>query len=176
LELIISLSAAAMEKTDNGPVRGFLNFNRRAAGTMIRKATRSDLPRILEIRHAVRENRLLNPASIASVGPITEWIFGNSTFWVWDEDGIIHGFSAADPRDGTIFALFVHPSHERRGIGRALLPPACEILRASGHATATLTTEAGTRAERFYRIDGWNEIGRQDDGQIIFQRSLLKSE
>jgi len=55
-----------------------------------------------------------------------------------------------DPRDGSIFALFVHPNYERRGIGRALWPLACEILRASGHAAAMLTTEPSTRAERFY--------------------------
>jgi hypothetical protein len=42
-----------------------------------------------------------------------------------------------------------------------------------GHATAVLTTEAGTRAEHFYRTDGWTEVGRKEDGQIIFQKSLL---
>ena len=36
-----------------------------------------------------------------------------------------------------------------------------------------LTTEAGTRAEHFYRTDGWTEVGRKEDGQIIFQKSLL---
>jgi GNAT superfamily N-acetyltransferase len=148
--------------------------------TVIRKATRADWPRISEIRLAVLENRLSNPASIAavgiaSVGPVTDWLFDNSTFWVWEEDGAIQGFSAGDPRDGTIFALFVHPAYERRGIGRALLPLACEVLRAGGHATAKLTTEPATRAERFYRMDGWIEIGRQDDGQIVFQKSLMKS-
>jgi len=140
--------------------------------TMIRKATRADLPRISEIRLAVQENRLSNPVSIASVGPVTDWLLDNSTFWVWEEDGAIQGFSSADPRDGSIFALFVHPSYEKRGIGRALLPLACEILRASGHATAKLTTEPATRAERFYRMDGWIEVGRQDDSQIVFQKSL----
>jgi GNAT superfamily N-acetyltransferase len=83
------------------------------------------------------------------------------------------GISAADPRDGTIFALFVHPSYEGRGVGRALLPLACDLLRESGHATATLTTEPGTRAEQFYRRDGWTEVGRQEDGQIVFRKSLL---
>jgi GNAT superfamily N-acetyltransferase len=137
---------------------------------MIRKATRADGPRISEIRFGVRENRASNPAVIES---LTDWLFDNSTFWVWEEDGAIQGFSAADPRDGSICALFVHPSYERRGIGRALLPLACNILKESGHVMAVLTTEAGTRAERFYRIDGWIEVGRQEDGQIIFQKSLL---
>jgi GNAT superfamily N-acetyltransferase len=137
---------------------------------VIRKATRADYPRISEIRFAVRENRLSNPGSI---GPIVDWLFDNSTFWVWEEDGAIQGFSAADPRDGSIFALFVHPSHERRGIGRALLPLACDILSDAGHVTATLTTDPATRAEKFYRMNGWTEIGRQDDGQIVFRKSLL---
>jgi GNAT superfamily N-acetyltransferase len=136
---------------------------------MIRRATRADYPRISDIRFAVRENRPGNPAVIES---LVDWLFDNSTFWVWEEDGAIQGFSAADPRDGSICALFVHPSYEGRGIGRALLPLACDTLKASGHAMAVLTTEAGTRAERFYRADGWTEIGRKDDGQIIFQKSL----
>jgi RimJ/RimL family protein N-acetyltransferase len=97
------------------------------------------------------------------------------TFWVWEEEGTIQGFSAADPRDGSICALFVHPLYERRGIGRALLPLACDVLKESGRASAVLTTEAGTRAERFYRTDGWTEVGRKENRQIIFQKNLLSS-
>jgi GNAT superfamily N-acetyltransferase len=142
---------------------------------VIRKATRADAPRISEIRFAVRENRPANAAVIAVIAKLVDWLFDNSTIWVWDEDGAVQGFSAADPRDGSICALFVDPSYERRGIGRALLPFACNVLKESGHATAVLTTEAGTRAERFYRTDGWTEVGRKEDGQIIFQKSLLGS-
>lgn len=109
-----------------------------ADSTMIRKATRADRPRISDIRFAVRENRASNPALIES---LTDWVFDNSTFWVWEEEGAIQGFSAADPRDGSICALFVHPLYERRGIGRALLPLACDVLKESGHATAVLTIQ-----------------------------------
>ena len=140
---------------------------------MIRKATRADYPRISEIRLTVRENRLSKPDSIE---PLVDWLFDNSTFWVWEEDGTIQGFSAGDPRDGSICALFVHPSHERRGIGRVLLRLACDTLRESGRVKATLHTEPDTRAERFYRMDGWIEIGRKDDGQIVFQKSLSRVE
>jgi GNAT superfamily N-acetyltransferase len=139
---------------------------------MIRKGTRADSARISEIRFAVRENRPANAAVIAVIAELVDWLFDNSTIWVWEEDGAIQGFSAADPRDGSICALFVHPFYERRGIGRALLPLACDVLKQSGHATAVLTTEASTRAERFYRIGGWTEVGRKEDGQIIFQKSL----
>ena len=138
---------------------------------MIRKATRADRPRISEVRLAVREN-LLSAASVNKVETTANWIFENATFWVWEEAGAVQGFSVADPRDGTIFGLFIHPDYEGRGLARALLPLACEDLRAAGFAAATLTTGAGTRAERFYRTNGWQEIGRQDDGEIIFRKAL----
>ncbi|HEY7297905.1 MAG TPA: GNAT family N-acetyltransferase [Xanthobacteraceae bacterium] len=138
----------------------------------IRKATGADRQRISEIRFAVRENRPSNPALIER---LVDWLFANSTVWVWEEDGVIQGFSAADPRDESICALFVHPCYERRGIGRALLPLACDVLKDSGYTTAVLSTEAGTRAERFYRTDGWTEVGCKEDGQIIFQKNVWGS-
>jgi len=136
---------------------------------MIRKATTADRPRISDVRLAVRENVLSNPGKIEQTAL---WIYENSAFWVWEQDGAVQGFSAADPRDGTIFALFVHPDYEGRGIGRTLLPLACDELRAAGHSVATLNTVAGTRAERFYREDGWTEVGRKEDGQIVFRKPL----
>jgi GNAT superfamily N-acetyltransferase len=138
---------------------------------MVRNAVRADYPRISEIRRSVRENQLAT-SKYAAVDRTADWIFDNAAFWVWEEDGAIQGFSAGDPRNGEIFALFIHPSYEGRGIGRTLLPRACQFLRDSGYMAATLTTEPGTRAERFYRRDGWTEIGREDDGQIIFQKAL----
>lgn len=138
---------------------------------MLRKATLADRPRITEVRLAVRENRL-SAASQTKVDRTADWIFENGTFWVWEEAGAVQGFSVADLRDGTIFGLFIHPDYEGRGIGRVLLPKACEDLQAAGFSAATLTTGPGTRAERFYRTDGWQEIGRQADGQIIFRKPL----
>ena len=58
--------------------------------------------------------------------------------WVWVEDGQILGFWAGDPRDGSIWALFVDPANEGRGIGRALLALACDTVRFAGFDTATL--------------------------------------
>jgi GNAT superfamily N-acetyltransferase len=138
---------------------------------MIRKATRADRPRISEVRLAVHENQL-SATSVSKVEATADWIFENATFWVWEEAGAVQGFSVADPRDGTIFGLFVHPDYEGRGLGRALLPLACEDLRAAGFTVAVLTTGPGTRAERFYRENGWEETGRKDDGEIIFRKPL----
>ncbi len=138
---------------------------------MIRKATLADRPRISEVRLAVRENQL-SAASAGKVETTADWIFENATFWVWEEAGAVQGFSVADPRDGTIFGLFIHPDYGGRGLARALLPLACEDLRAAGFAEARLTTGPGTRAERFYRTNGWEEIGHQDDGEVIFRKAL----
>jgi GNAT superfamily N-acetyltransferase len=138
---------------------------------VIRKARPADRARITEVRNAVRENGL-DLAHVGQVADTARWIYDNGTFWVWEEDGAVQGFAVADIRDGTIFGLFVHPDYEGRGLARALLPLACDDLRAAGFARARLTTGAGTRAERFYRRDGWNEIGRQEDGEIVFEKLL----
>jgi ribosomal protein S18 acetylase RimI-like enzyme len=137
---------------------------------LIRKATREDVPRLFEIRGAVRENRLGDPSRVTVA--LCEWFIENSAFWLWVEDGRVQGFSAADPRNGSIFGLFVDPAYEGRGIGQKLLPLACETLREAGYRSATLVTEPSTRAERFYRRDGWIEIGRENDGQIIFRKEI----
>ena len=138
---------------------------------MIRKAAIADRPRITVVRNAVRENRL-SPGNVTKVDETARWIYDNGTFWVWEEEGAVQGFAVADTRDGTIFGLFVHPHFEGRGIGRALLPLACSDLRQAGFSTAKLTTDSGTRAERFYRANDWKEVGRQENGEIIFEKRL----
>lgn len=136
---------------------------------MIRVATRADLPRISEIRGTVRENVLSNPAKITDT---VAYLIDRDGFWVFETDGHIHGFSSADPRDGSIFALFMGPASEGRGIARGLLAAACGHLAAAGHNRVWLTTGAGTRAERFYRQQGWTETGRTPDGEVRFEKVL----
>jgi GNAT superfamily N-acetyltransferase len=136
---------------------------------LIRIAGRADLPRIGEIRMAVHENRLSHPAKIVDT---VEWLIDRDGFWVFEEAGEILGFSSADPRDGSIFALFVDPPFEGRGVGQALLDRACDALARAGHGKAWLTTGTGTRAERFYGLNGWQPTGRTDNGQIIFEKVL----
>lgn len=136
---------------------------------MIRVATRADLPRISDIRLAVRENVLSRPEKIVDA---VEYLIDRDAFWVFEDADGIHGFSSADPRDGSIFALFMDQASEGRGIARPLLAAACDHLARAGHAKAWLTTGTGTRAERFYRHQGWQQTGRTDDGQIIFEKAL----
>ena len=136
----------------------------------IRRAHLEERPRITEIRLAVRENQLLDPSRVTDAD--YHWFAENPGIWVWEEDGRILGFSAADTRDGSIWALFIDPDHEGRGIGRRLFAKACGVLRASGHRTGSLTTEPGSRADRFYQAAGWKVMGTSDRGERIFHGVL----
>ena len=136
----------------------------------IRRARPEERPRITEIRLAVRENQLLDPSRVTDAD--YQWFSDNPGIWVWEEDGRILGFSAADTRDGTIWALFIDPKHEGRGIGRALLAKAFEVLRAAGRHTATLGTEPGSRADRFYRQAGWKPLHVDKRGEQVLRLDL----
>jgi GNAT superfamily N-acetyltransferase len=136
----------------------------------IRRANHADIPRIHEIRSQARENRLSDPAAVTPEDIV--WFIENPGIWVWDEGGRLKGFSAADTRDATVWALFVDPAHEGEGVGRALFQAALDTLRDAGHRSATLSTDPGTRAELFYRSAGWTAVGRTAKGELLFQSSL----
>ena len=140
---------------------------------MIRRARPEDHARITEIRNSVTENVLSDPSRVTIEH--YKWFEQNPGVWLWEEDGRILGFSAADTRDGSIWALFIDPAHEGRGIGRALFAKACDVLRAAGHATGSLTTEPGSRADRFYQRAGWKVMGTSERGERIFEGVLTKN-
>jgi GNAT superfamily N-acetyltransferase len=141
-----------------------------AAAVKIRRARRQDHARVTEIRNSVTENVLGDPSRVTVEH--YNWFCDNPGVWLWEEDGAILGFSAADTRDGSIWALFIAPGHERRGIGRALFGKACDVLRQDGHRTAWLTTSPCTRAEGFYRAAGWKVIGTSPRGELVFHGIL----
>ena len=136
----------------------------------IRRARPEDHARITEIRNNVKENVLLDPSRVTVAD--YKWFEQNPGVWVSEEDGTILGFSAADTRNGSIWALFMANDHQRRGIGRALFEKACDVLRQDGHRTAWLTTDPGSRAAGFYRAAGWKEIGTSPRGETIFHGVL----
>lgn len=140
---------------------------------MLRKATYADIPRLFEIRLGVRENKLLSPTYVTVVDCI-RFIDGSGGFWVREEGGRVLGFSAPDTRDGSVWALFVDPAHEGRGIGRALLGAACGTL-AAHFEHATLSTGPGTRADRFYRADGWIDVGMNERAEIVFRKRIREA-
>jgi GNAT superfamily N-acetyltransferase len=75
--------------------------------------------------------------------------------WVAEIHGEVVAFCYADKVNASIWALFVHPDHEGRGLGKLLLKRAAHWLFERGHDCIQLTTGAGTRADRFYATQGW---------------------
>jgi GNAT superfamily N-acetyltransferase len=122
---------------------------------------------MMELRLSVRENRLADPGRVTAEDCLR--YVERGLVWVWEEDGEILDLSASNRKTGWIWALFVRPGHEGRGIGRALFGTACDALVRAGFSTLTLSTDPDTRAARFYRAAGWRETGRTADGELIFE-------
>jgi GNAT superfamily N-acetyltransferase len=74
----------------------------------------------------------------------------------------------ATPRTD-IWALFVDPRHERRGVGRRLHDTVVAWLWSRGLDEIWLTTESDTRAHRFYEAAGWQCAGRTERGELRFE-------
>ncbi len=136
---------------------------------LIRRATEDDIPRITEIRNNVRENKLTDPTRVTIEH--VRWFISNPGIFVWEEAGKVVGFSTADPRNGSIWALFMDQAYEGRGIARALFEQACAVLKDAGFERMWLTTDPGTRAEAFYRAAGWNVIGHRGS-ELLFEATV----
>ena len=136
----------------------------------LRLATLDDIDGLHAVRTSVRENRLSHPNRI-SRDDYREMLAGHGRGWlVENEDGRIVAFGIADAFRRNIWALFVDPAFEGRGLGRSLLDVMTVWLFAQGDQNIWLTTAPGTRAERFYRAAGWTDTGRDAAGEIRFER------
>lgn len=70
-----------------------------------------------------------------------------------------------------VWALFVDPVAQGRGIGRALHRRMLRWAREQGPGRLSLSTEDGSRAADFYRKAGWTQVGMKADGELLFERS-----
>lgn len=131
-----------------------------------RQATRADIPAMSAIRLAVTENVLSDPGRV-TLAMYEDYLERSGCGWVAELDGAIAAFCYAD-RDGSIWALFVQPGCEGRGMAKHLLRLATDWLFARGHARIRLSTGAGTRAERFYAAQGWQGRAGADGRNVDY--------
>ena len=141
---------------------------------MLRKARISDVHAINHLRMQVNENVLIDPSWLTEERT-AKAITAEGRGWVFEEDGELLGFSIAFDHDHSIWALFVMPGHEDRGIGRALLDAAVDWLWSRGAETIRLSTDLGTRADGFYRGQGWREVRRNEEGEVFFELARRNS-
>jgi GNAT superfamily N-acetyltransferase len=135
---------------------------------LIREATAADIFSIQIVRNAVKENRLSNPA-LVSDEDVSDYLTRRGKGWVCEINNRIAGFAIADLQNNSIWALFVHPDFEGRGIGKKLHDMMLSWYFSQGKETVWLSTSPCTRAEKFYRKAGWNETGITDRGEIKFE-------
>ncbi len=139
---------------------------------VIRAMLPSDVPAAHVIRLRVRENRLSDP-SMVTEQDYHDFLARDTMSWVCEVDGVITGFVMVDVEKQNLWALFVAPEQEGRGIGRALhaqmVAPYfqhCDILR--------LSTDPDTRADAFYRKAGYQHCGHTRTGESIFELRLVR--
>jgi GNAT superfamily N-acetyltransferase len=133
-----------------------------------REAIIEDIPMIQVVRHAVKENRLSDPLLVPDKD-VEDYINRRGKGWVCIADDRVVGFSIVSLIDKNVWALFVDPLFEKRGVGRTLQNLMLRWYFNQTADTLWLGTAPGTRAERFYKNSGWSEVGIHGKGEIKFE-------
>ena len=140
---------------------------------MLRIAVRSDIGAIQAVRRSVNENRLVS--TVITDEDVRVAIEETGRGWVVDEDGEVVAFAIGNATTGNIWALFVRPEHEGRGYGRQLHDTMVNWLWTTGLQRLWLTTEPGTRAQRFYDAAGWQSTGTTTAGELRYELQRRRS-
>jgi GNAT superfamily N-acetyltransferase len=147
-------------------------FHRLQMSTVLRQARTADIPAMHRVRMAVRENRLAT--TTLGESDCVQAIEATGRGWVVEVEGRVVAFAVGNRMNGNIWALFVDPACERKGYGRLLHDAMLEWLCGQGLSKLWLTTEPGTRAERFYESAGWSRTGSTVHGELRFERSVAR--
>lgn len=134
---------------------------------LYREALVSDIPQIQVVRHAVKENTLSDP-SLVPDSDVEDYIINRGKGWVSEVNGSITGFAIASIRDNNIWALFLLPEYENKGIGKQLHNLMMDWYFSQTHETVWLSTGIATRAEKFYKLQGWEEAGPYGNKETKF--------
>lgn len=140
---------------------------------MLREARVGDIPQIQIVRNAVKENTLSNP-DLVTDQDCADFITQRGKGWICEMEHQVVGFSIVDLVDHNIWALFVHPDFDKRGIGKQLHDIMLDWYFDQTQQSVWLGTAPGTRAEAFYRRAGWKEIGLHGKGEIKFEMTFEK--
>ena len=135
----------------------------------IRQARAADVAAMHRVRLSVQENRLISTKLTERDYLVA--IESTGRGWVLELEGTIVAFAIGNAANGSIWALFVEPGYEGRGYGRELHDIMIAWLWEQGHDRLWLSTDPGTRAERFYLTADWRRAGVTDGGEIRFELS-----
>ncbi len=133
-----------------------------------REAQIGDIPQIQFVRNAVQENTLSDPALVPD-NDVEDYIIRRGKGWVCEMYNRIVGFSIVSVTDNNVWALFIQPGYDKKGIGWKLHEMMMDWYFDQTSAIIWLGTAPGTRAEQFYRRAGWKEVGTHGKGEIKFE-------
>ena len=119
---------------------------------------------------SVKENVLSNPELVQEKDYL-EYLTTKGKGWVFESEGRIVGFAIADLKENNVWALFIDPSFESRGIGKELQHVMLDWYFSMSRQTIWLSTAPNSRAEGFYKRTGWKETGRTKTNEILFELS-----
>ncbi len=146
-----------------------ITYNRSRINPMIfREATISDIPGLQRVRAAVKENMLNNPGLVTTTDYV-QYLTSAGKGWLCESAGLIVGFAIVDTATHNIWALFVDPHTEARGIGRELQRLMLNWYFDTYPGPLWLGTAPGTRAEHFYTRSGWKNEGLMKNGELRFE-------
>lgn len=140
---------------------------------IFRDAQKEDIKRIQVIRHAVKEN-VLSSADLVTDQDCENYITHRGKGWVCEIEGTLVGFAIADLQDNSIWALFLLPEYEGKGIGKKLHQIMLDWYFSKTKEKVWLTTDSGTRAELFYKKAGWKVVGTKANGEIKFEMTFAE--
>lgn len=140
-----------------------------------REARVEDIEALFEIRCSVRENHL-SREELAEMGitaqALADVILRGESVWVASDGERLLGFAMVDADNGELFALFVRPECEGRGVGARLLALA-EARLFRDHPVACLITDGREqmRAFGFYLRAGWRVVRAEEGGDVRMEKS-----
>lgn len=136
-----------------------------------REATVNDIGNISSVRMSVKENVLNNP-SLITQDDYVNYLTKDGKGWVCEVEDRIVGFSIVGLTQHNVWALFVHPEFEGKGIGRLLHDMMINWYFNQTNETIWLGTEQNTKAESFYKHCGWTPVGLHATNEIKFEMTF----
>ena len=129
---------------------------------ILRRATAADMAQVATLyRHTMRTSLSFLPQLHTPAEDL--WFFRDkllpdNAFWVGGEVGAIAGFIAF--HDGFVEHLHVHPDHQGKGLGHALL----ERAKSANVELQLWTFQQNARARAFYEARGFRPLRFTEGG------------
>lgn len=136
-----------------------------------REALVSDIKNIQLVRNAVKENVLSDP-NLVTDEDCKEYLTVRGKGWVCELNNEIAGFAIVDLKEKNVWALFVRPEDEGKGIGKYLHDLMMSWYFEQTHEKIWLGTGFNTRAVGFYHNLGWIENGKNGSKEIKFEMTF----